>query len=396
MREAGERGEVPARERMPAWVPRLLLLVVLTAFLALLGWHLLGRLTGLLRMLALSLFLSFAFEPAADWLAARGWRRGLATGAVLAATVLVGLGLVALMVPVIVSQVQSIVVAAPDWLTRAASGLHRCCGITVSTARIAHELQAAKSSLATFAADVAGNLLGFGAAVLGGIFQLFTVGLFTFYLVAEGPKVRRGLLSLLTPAHQREVLRTWEIAIQKTGGYFYSRLLLAVINGGLTFAALELLRVPFALPLAVFQGVISEFIPMVGTYVAAAIPLFVSLVSRPIGVTVGLFAYFIVYQQLENYVLSPRLSKRTMELHPAVAFAAAITGASLGGVLWAFLALPAAATIQAAASAYVTRHEVVESELTSGRARGRPREWAPPRGQEGSSPPRPPAGTSVS
>jgi predicted PurR-regulated permease PerM len=71
-----------------------------------------------------------------------------------------------------------------------------------------------------------------------------------------------------------------------------------------------------------------------------------------------------VYQQVENYFLSPRLTKRTMALHPAAAFAAALIGGALGGVLMAFLALPAAGVIQASLSEYGKRYEVVETALT--------------------------------
>jgi predicted PurR-regulated permease PerM len=75
-------------------------------------------------------------------------------------------------------------------------------------------------------------------------------------------------------------------------------------------------------------------------------------------------AYLLVYQSVENYFLGPRLTARTMALHPAVAFAAALIGGSLGGVLFAFLALPAAAVIQAAVAEYGRGYEVVDSELT--------------------------------
>jgi predicted PurR-regulated permease PerM len=74
--------------------------------------------------------------------------------------------------------------------------------------------------------------------------------------------------------------------------------------------------------------------------------------------------YVVVYQQIENYLLSPRITARTMSLHPAIAFFAALTGGVVSGVVGAFMALPAAAIIQATVSTYVTRHEVLETELT--------------------------------
>ena len=74
--------------------------------------------------------------------------------------------------------------------------------------------------------------------------------------------------------------------------------------------------------------------------------------------------YVLAYQQVENYLLSPKISAHTMQLHPAVAFGAAICGASIGGAVGAFLALPAAAIIQGVGGTYIRRHDVVETELT--------------------------------
>ena len=361
--------EAESDDRMPAWIPRLIVVLVLTAFGSLFAWHLLGVFSGLIRTLFLALFLSFAFEPGVTWLAARGRRRGPATALLLFGVVVLGMALVGLMIPVVVKQVGSLINAAPAYIDKLAKDLRTCCNIDLSTQHVTEELQNAKASVGSYAANLAGNLLGFGAAILGGLFQIFTIGLFLFYFVAQGPQLRRTICSMLPARRQRDVLRAWEIAIDKTGGYFYSRLLLAVINGGLTFVVLLLLGVPFALPLAVFEGVVAEFIPIVGTYVAAVVPLFVCLFARPWPITLVLVGWFVLYQQIENYVLSPRISARTMQLHPAVAFAAAIAGASLGGILWAFLALPVAATIQAAASAYIKRHDVVQDDLTE---EGRP------------------------
>src|SRR5688500_2383964 len=106
------------RASLPPWVPRAILLVILVflGVLALLG--LLGRLQGLIFLLVVSLFLSFALEPAVNWLAARGWRRGLATGAVLFGLFVLGVVLVASMVPLVVEQVQGLVADVPGWLDR--------------------------------------------------------------------------------------------------------------------------------------------------------------------------------------------------------------------------------------------------------------------------------------
>src|SRR5262245_58751993 len=171
---------------------------------------------------------------------------------------------------------------------------------------------AARSGQATaYLKEHAGDLLG-------AVFSVFTIGLFTFYLTANGPQIRRVLLSRMPPERQRRALWAWNTAIEKTGGYLYSRGLLALINGGLMFLTLKLLGVPYALPLAVFVGVVAEFIPIVGTYVAGAVPVLVALAAVSLVAALIVLAEILVYQQLENYLLSPRISQRTMELNAGV------------------------------------------------------------------------------
>ena len=148
-------------------------------------------------------------------------------------------------------------------------------------------------------------------------------------------------------------------AIAQTGGYFYSRLLLAVINGALMYLVLRWRGVPFAAPLAIFAGIVAEFIPIVGTYIGGAVPVLVALLYQPVDALIVLI-WIVLYQQIENYFLSPRLTAKTMDLPAPVAFAAALIGGALGGILFAFLALPVAGVMLAAVRTYGRYYEVVE------------------------------------
>jgi predicted PurR-regulated permease PerM len=351
------------RSEMPPWVPRLIIMVIVSLGAAYAVWWLLIKLRSLILWLVIAMFLSFALEPAVNWLTRRGWRRGLATAAVLFALIVLVLILVGAMVPLVVGQVQELVNSVPKWLDSIGTYTDRWFNIKLSSDRLLSQLRNVDSSIRAYAANIAGNLLGFGAAILSAVFQSLTILLFTFYLVADGPRVRRTVCSLMPRRRQREVLRAWEIAIDKTGGYLYSRMLLGTISGVCTFIVLTLLGIPFAVPLALWMGFFSQFIPVVGTYIAMAVPLLVAVLEDPIK-ALWLLAFFAVYQQIENYFLSPRITGRTMELHPAVAFGAALAGGFIQGPIGAFLALPAAAIIQAGASSYITRHEVIEDELT--------------------------------
>jgi predicted PurR-regulated permease PerM len=345
--------------RMPPWIPKLILLIVLAAFAAYAAFMMIRRLRDLIVWLVAALFLSFAIEPAVNWLVRRGWRRGAATGLILFG-LLIGLGaMVALMVPLVIDQAQQLVERAPEWLAKANVYSQRWFNIELTNEKIVNFLTSSKTAIASAAAQAA----AIGALMLTLLFQVLTIGLFTFYLVADGPRFRRSICSVLPPRRQLKVLQAWELAIDKTGGYLYSRLLLAVINAGFSFIALRVLGVPYPLPLALWQGFVSQFIPVVGTYIAAAIPLLVALLSDPWSALFFLI-FVVVYQQIENYLLSPRITARTMQLHPAIAFGAALAGASISGFLGAFMALPAAAVIQATVSSYLTRHEVLETDLT--------------------------------
>jgi predicted PurR-regulated permease PerM len=174
---------------------------------------------------------------------------------------------------------------------------------------------------------------------------------------------------------QREVLRVWEIAIDKTGGYFYSRALLAAIAAVSSWIVFRILGVPFAVALALWLGVLSQFPPVIGTYVGWALPALIALLESP-GKAVGVLVFIVVYQQIENYLLSPRITARTMSLHPGVSFESAMPGAALLGAPGAIMALPVAATVQAFISTYLHRHEVVKSTLI-GAAPAKPDEQEP-------------------
>jgi predicted PurR-regulated permease PerM len=357
--------EVEPGSGMPPWVPDafraarwpLVFSLVAAGVLLFIFLFLVNQLGSFLTMIGTALFLSFALEPAVDWLASRGWKRGTATGLIFLVLFVALLGMIALIVPAVISGFTSLVENAPTLVDRLADWL-RPLGISLSTEELIQKLQENAQQIVSSATNVAGTVFGIASSLIGGLFRWATIGLFTFYFVAEGPQMRRALLSRMRPDRQERVLFVWEQAIRQTGGYFYSRLLLAVINGTGMYVTLRLTNVPFAAPLAIFEGIVAEFIPIVGTYIGGAVPILVAFLSST---TAGIWAvgYVLVYQQIENYLLSPHITARTMSLHPAVAFAAALIGGALGGLFTAFLALPVAGVIQAAVKEWSKSYEVV-------------------------------------
>lgn len=346
---------------MPRWVPRAILLAMFGVVgLATAAW-LLAELRDLLVVFLVSLFLSFAMEPGVNWLARRGWRRGLGTAFVFGLTALATIGFAAAMASVLADQITTLIDAAPGYLVDIERWIDDQFGITLSTDDLRAQFTEGGTA-ASLLGDVAGNLVSVGSTVVNVAVHALTVVLFTFYLVADGPRLRRLLCSALAPQRQAVVLRGWELAIDKTGGYIYSRTLLAVAAFAVHWFAFWLIGVPFPLPLALWVGVLSQFVPVVGTYLAGLFPALIALLDNPVS-AVWVIAVILAYQQIENYLLSPRITAHTMNIHPAVAFGSVLVGAALLGSVGALLAVPAAATVQAFVSTYVKRHELIASEL---------------------------------
>jgi predicted PurR-regulated permease PerM len=364
VQEDPERSATGGTDRygMPRWIPRLIVMVTLVIVGLFAAYHMLKAVRTLLVLLLISFFISIALEPGVNWLNRKGWRRGWATGAIFLIFVLVVGLLIGLMVPLVVSQVSHFIENLPGYVDQVARIADRF-GIDFSSDRLREALANIQNDLGRFAADVAGGIFGVGTALLGTVMQILTVALFSFYMTADGPRLRRAVLSMLPAARQREVLWAIDVAIDRTGGYFYSRALLAGISASLAWAAFTIIGIPYPLALALWMGIISQFVPVLGTYIGGILPLAVALIVSPWR-GLAVFGYVLVYQGIENYLLAPRITARTMELHPAVAFGAAFAGGSLLGVAGALMALPVAATVQALVGAYVHRHEVVESPLT--------------------------------
>ena len=350
----------PTRWTDHSWMMWLIVVAPVAAIAIVATLHFLSAIAGILRIILVSQFIALALEPGVNWLARRGWRRGVATGALMGGIAIVGIAVLLSILPKLISELAGLFAELPHALADLGDRL----GFDVSVSKIEDALQDQRADLAAFAADLAGNAIELTASLLGTIGNISVIALLSFYLTAEAPKLRRTVLALLPRRQQLEVLRLWEISTDKIGGYLYSRALMGLISGLASYTVLRLLEVPFAAPLAIFVGFVSQFVPVVGTYLAYALPVLVALAAKGVRPAVILIAFATLYQQLENLLISPRLSARTMQLHPAVAFVAAMIGGALGGASAAFMALPVAAIFQAFGSTFLTRYEVVNSSLT--------------------------------
>ena len=261
---------------------------------------------------------SMPSSSAANTMAARGVRRGVGTFLVFVAVGVAVVGFLAALGTLLVDQVAKIAGDMPHLVDNLIVWTNRTFHQDLSLGELQKRLLKDSGTIEGYAQQAADNVWGVSSTLIGGLFQTFTVGLFTFYFTAEGPRVRRTVCSLLPPAKQAEVLRAWEIALAKTGGYLYSRAVLAVVSAAGHWVMFALIDLPYSAALAIWVGVMSQFVPTIGTYLAGALPVLVALTVEPVD-ALYVLVFTVVYQQIENYVLHPRITARTVDVHPAAA-----------------------------------------------------------------------------
>lgn len=363
------QGDAGHAARMPRWLPRAMVLALALFAAFQLGTWAFHQIVGLLLNILIAFFLALAMEPAVSRMAARGMRRGLATFLVFFGLLIVVAGFFTLLGSMLAGQIIKMIEGFPEYLDSVIHWVNTTFHTELRRVDIQEGLLHS-DWLRKYAQNSAAGVLDVSAQVLGGLFQLLTIGLFSFYFAADGPRLRRALCSVLPPAKQTEVLRAWEIAVDKTGGYLYSRGLMALISGVAHYVLLEALGIPYAPVLAVWVGVVSQFIPTIGTYLAGALPMLIAFTVSPL-YALWVLIFVVVYQQFENYMLQPKLTSKTVDIHPAVAFGSVIAGTALLGVVGTLIAIPAVATLQAFLGAYVKRYAVTDDPRVHGhRGRG--------------------------
>jgi predicted PurR-regulated permease PerM len=318
---------------------------------------------GLTSMLVISLFFALALVPGVNHLhEKRGWRRGAAVGFIYLAGILVLVLLTLVLIPAIAQLAEQVGQNGTQWLTSLDRWTSDTFGIHIVSAQASRDAAVTmKEFLSQWSDKLIGTASGVVSTGVGFVFNVATIATFTFYFAADFPQLLREFLSWFSPARQQRLGWTIDQSITQVGGYLYSRLLLTAINGLGFFGVMVAVGVPvgLAIPLAIFGGFVSEFIPTIGTYIGGAIPIALTLAIRGLVPALIVLGYVLVYQQIENYWLSPKISAKTMELNAAIAFGSALAGGALFGPMGAFMALPVAALICSFIKNYRHGHEVV-------------------------------------
>lgn len=346
------------------WVRRAAVTVLLLVVGLWIGAWMFGRLGSFLFLLLLAWLMGIAMDPIVNWLGKFKIKRAQAT------LLVMFLGFVGTVVffaafgSLLVDQLVQLISSTPKSMDEAVNWANQSFGLHLNSAEIQQKLNVSPQQVAGWASNLAGGVLGLVSSVVGVIFSGFTMLLFAFYFAAEGPRARDTVASWL-PSGKQEVFNTvWDLAVQKTGGFVVSRLLLALLSSFCTGIFFLLLGVPYWLPMALWVGLVSQFIPTIGTYLAIALPVLVVVFNDP-WMAVWIIVFATAYQQIENYYFAPKISSKTMDIHPAVAFASVIVGAALFGPLGALIGIPLAAMILAIADTYGKRYELVTTHTST-------------------------------
>lgn len=191
------------------------------------------------------------------------------------------------------------------------------------------------------------SALGFFQRFLGALASTLLVLVLAIYFMADLPRIRRLIPQAFPVAMRERARRVVDVVFDKVGSYMIGGISVSLIASTVAFVSLTVLGVPFALPLAMLVF-LTAFIPQIGASLGAVICVIAAAVAKGIWPTAVLvLLVFIVYQQLENYIIAPRVFQRTVNLPAVGVLLAALIGGTLLGLIGALMAIPVAAAIKA-------------------------------------------------
>ena len=297
--------------------------------------------SSVLIQIVVALFLAAGLNPVVAFFERRGLRRGLAVLTVIVG-VLVALTLfVVAFVPVITDQVASISAKAPEWFESAQRNNQ--------VERLDEQFQLMDKikdyvAKGDFAGSVFGGVLGFGLAVLGVLANTFVVTVLTLYFLSSLDKTKRALYKLAPESRRERVTKLGDRVIEGVGGYVSGAFVVAACAGITSLIFLFVVGLgEYAVALA-FVVALLDVIPMIGATIGAVIVTAIGFAEDP-KIGLACLVFYLVYQQLENYLIYPRVMSKSVDVPGSVTVIAALIGAALLGVIGALLAIPTAAAL---------------------------------------------------
>jgi len=295
-------------------------------------------------LIIISLFLAMGLNPAVDYLQSRKLKRGASVGVVVVVALLVIILFALVVIPPVFSQANDLIDSAPQLIdslknNRTIAELNNQYGV-IDTLQAKFESWVTDGKILTGAF---GGVVGVGRTVLSGAFSTLTVLVLTLYFLSSLPSVTK-IFYRLAPASRRErVSKIGDAIISRVGAFVGSQVLIAALAAIFVF----FLSLGLNLPYAAALGMVILFvalIPLVGHFIGASIVILVALTESPTKALLALILYTL-YVQIENYIITPRIMKRSLSIPGLVTILAALLGTSLLGLVGGLLAVPIAAAV---------------------------------------------------
>jgi predicted PurR-regulated permease PerM len=311
----------------------------------------------LVRVL-IALFIAVSLDPAVRMLTRRGLRRGLAVLVIF----LVAGGLVAAflvsVIPAMIHQFQALVHDFPGYFASLQERSARLRGLSDHF----HLTSKIHGFLASLPGKLGSGLLGYTRRLFGALASALTVAVLTVYFMTDLPRLRLGVRRLFPKAHRARFGHIADVVVDKVGDYMIGNLLISLAAGLASFAVFAGLGVPFAVPLA-FVVAVCDLIPMIGATLGAVICVLAALLTTELWPTTVIVAiFFVAYQQLENYVIAPRILRHTVSMSAGAVLLAALIGGTLLGLVGALMAIPIAAALKVVLAEQLHARDAADAE----------------------------------
>ncbi|MFG2076120.1 AI-2E family transporter [Nonomuraea maritima] len=308
------------------------------------AWLLVQALTAtasILVLIVVSLFLAVGLDPAVRWLQRHGLPRWAAIAAVFAAVIAFFSGFGMAVVPALSQQAGQFAEQLPGYVEQ----LQNNSQVRELDQRfgLLERLQTYLTS-GDLGRQVFGGLLGAAGVVVGAVFSTLTVLILTLYFLAALRSITTTGYRLVPRSRRARVRLLGDEILNRVGGYVGGNLIISAIAGVTTFFFLWVMGVPYALALAIIVAV-TDLIPLVGAGIGAAVATLAAL-SVSVPVAVGTLVFFVVYQQIENYLIAPKVMRSSVDVPATATIVAALVGGALLGIVGALLAIPVAAAVQ--------------------------------------------------
>jgi predicted PurR-regulated permease PerM len=311
-----------------------------------------SALATIITYIGAALFLALGLDPIVSWLESRKWPRWAAILTVLAGVLGIITGLIFALVPVIVEQVTRLFVQVSEVLMQAESlddlldPLQAFVPIEIFNIRSAADGVIAFVGDPANLAEIGGGVLGVGLGIASGVFGGLIILILTLYFVASLGRIKVSVYRLVPASRRTAFIGIAEQVASAVGRYVVGQGSLALVNGILSFIYLSVIGAEYP-ALFAFVAFLFSLVPLVGTLSGSVLIVGTQFIANPESITTVVAAgiYYLIYMQVEAYVLSPNIMNRAVKIPGSVVVIAALVGGTLLGVLGALIAIPVAASI---------------------------------------------------